>query len=220
MSRLGMNTKLSEVPSLDALVSALKRLPGVGFRSAQRIAYHLLQHDREALRVLAQAFSDAFDRVHPCSRCQVFTEQEICETCLSSKRDSSLLCVVETPSDQLMLEQTMSYSGMYFILMGHLSPLTGIGPSDIGFENLLERVSDGIVKEVIIATNFTQEGELTAHYLGELLARKGLIISRLARGVPVGSELEYVDLGTLAQALRDRRKLDAKDLLTDDSVSV
>ncbi|HEY0879343.1 MAG TPA: recombination mediator RecR [Zeimonas sp.] len=192
---------------LDALTAAFRRLPGVGARTAQRFAYHLLQHDREGAAQLAQALSDARTRIRHCARCNTFTELEVCETCASTRRDASLLCVVETPADQLTIEQTLSYRGLYFVLMGRLSPLDGIGPRQIGLERLLARVADGVVREVILATNFTQEGEATAHYIGELLRARGLAVTRLARGVPVGSELEYVDPSTVAQALRDRRSV-------------
>jgi recombination protein RecR len=192
---------------LEALTEALRRLPGVGARSAQRFAYHLLQHDREGAALLSRALSEAVGRIRHCARCNTFTENEICETCSSPRRDPSLLCVVETPADQLMVEQTMSFGGLYFVLMGRLSPLDGIGPKEIALERLLERAADPALREVILATNFTQEGEATAHYIGELLRARGLKVSRLARGVPVGSELEYVDPSTIAQALRDRRSV-------------
>ena len=193
--------------ALAMLTAALKRLPGVGPRSAQRYAYYLLQHDREGAAMLGRALSEAIDTVRHCSRCNTFTEAELCETCSSSRRDPAQLCVVETPADQLTIEQTLSYGGLYFVLMGRLSPLDGIGPKEIHFERLLARATDGIVKEVILATNFTQEGEATAHYIGEMMKARGLKVSRLARGVPVGSELEYVDGSTIAQALRDRRSV-------------
>jgi len=192
---------------LEALTEALRRLPGVGARSAQRFAYHLLQHDREGAALLARALSEAITRIRHCSRCNAFTELEVCETCSSPRRDPSQLCVVETPADQLMVEQTMAYNGLYFVLMGRLSPLDGIGPKQIGLARLLERAADPALREVILATNFTQEGEATAHYIGELLRARGLKVSRLARGVPVGSELEYVDPSTIAQAMRDRRSV-------------
>ncbi|MFP5411907.1 recombination mediator RecR [Zeimonas arvi] len=192
---------------LEALTEALRRLPGVGARSAQRFAYHLLQHDREGAALLARALSEAVTRIRHCSRCNTFTELEVCETCSSPRRDPSQLCVVETPADQLMVEQTMAYNGLYFVLMGRLSPLDGIGPKQIGLARLLERAADPALREVILATNFTQEGEATAHYIGELLRARGLKVSRLARGVPVGSELEYVDPSTIAQAMRDRRSV-------------
>ena len=191
---------------LDALTAALRRLPGVGARTAQRFAYHLLQHDREGATQLAQALAQACARIRHCARCNTFTELEVCETCALPRRDPSLLCVVETPADQL------SYRGLYFVLMGRLSPLDGIGPRQIGLERLLERAGDGVVREVILATNFTQEGEATAHYIGELLRARGLAVTRLARGVPVGSELEYVDPSTVAQALRDRRSVAEDDV--------
>jgi recombination protein RecR len=191
--------------ALAMLTAALKRLPGVGPKSAQRYAYYLLQHDREGAAMLGQALTEAIEKVHHCSRCNTFTEFDICETCSSARRDPGQLCVVETPADQLMIEQTLSYKGLYFVLMGRLSPLDGIGPKEIHFERLLARATDGLVREVILATNFTQEGEATAHYIGEMMKARGLSVSRLARGVPVGSELEYVDASTIAQALRDRR---------------
>lgn len=194
--------------ALDVLVSALKRLPGVGPRTAQRYAYHLLQHDREAGEAIAGALIDAVARIRHCARCNTFTEFEVCETCASSRRDPTLLCVVETPADQVTVEQTLAFEGLYFVLMGHLSPLDGIGPAEIHFDRLLARACDGVVTEVILATNFTQEGEATAHYIGAMLRARGLKVSRLARGVPVGGELEYVDAATVAQAMRDRRRLD------------
>lgn len=194
--------------ALDALVAALKRLPGVGPRSAQRYAYHLLQHDRDAADAIASALIDATSKIRHCSRCNTFTELEVCETCASPRRDPAKLCVVETPADQMTLEQTLAFDGLYFVLMGRLSPLDGVGPNEIHFDRLLARATDGVVKEVILATNFTQEGEATAHYIGEMLRPRGLKVSRLARGVPVGGELEYVDAATVAQALRDRRSVD------------
>jgi recombination protein RecR len=195
-------------PALESLVNALRRLPGVGPRSAHRYAYHLLQHDRDGAGMLARALADASERIRHCARCNTFTEQDVCETCTSTRRDPALLCVVETPADQLMVEQTLAFTGLYFVLMGRLSPLDGIGPNEIHFDRLLARATDGVVGEVILATNFTQEGEATAHYIGEMLRARGLKVSRLARGVPVGGELEYVDAATVAQALRDRRAFD------------
>ena len=193
---------------LDALTDALRRLPGVGPKSAQRYAYHLLQHDRDGASMLGRALTDAVARVRHCERCNTFTDAAVCDTCSSPERDPSLLCVVETPADQLMVEQTLSFNGLYFVLMGRLSPLDGIGPREIHFERLLARACDGVVREVILATNFTQEGEATAHYIGQMLRARGLKVSRLARGVPIGSELEYVDASTVAQAMRDRRNVD------------
>jgi len=193
--------------SLDELARALRCLPGVGPKAAQRMALHLLQHDRDGAQRLAHALVEATRSIQHCERCNTFTEGALCTLCQSTKRDASLLCVVETPADLLMVEHTQAYSGLYFVLMGRLSPLDGIGPKEIRLERLLKRATDGSVREVILATNFTNEGEATAHYLGELLSARDLRVTRLARGVPVGGELEYVDSGTLAQALRERRPL-------------
>jgi recombination protein RecR len=192
---------------LDRLVEALRVLPGVGPRSAQRMAYYLLQHDRAGAETLAQALGAALDSVRHCARCNSFTEETTCALCRSPRRDAALLCVVETPADLAMVEQTLSYSGLYFVLMGRLSPLDGIGPRDIGLDRLMARATDGEVQEVILATNFTNEGEATAHYIAEMLRVRGVRASRIARGVPLGGELEYVDIGTLSQALMDRRGL-------------
>ncbi|QJR14607.1 recombination mediator RecR [Usitatibacter palustris] len=191
--------------SLDELIRALRCLPGVGPKSAQRMAYHLLQRDHEGAGRLSGALAAALDRIRHCASCNTFTEAEQCAVCASTRRDRTLLCVVETPGDLLMMEQTQSFSGMYFVLMGRLSPLDGIGPKEIHLDRLLKRATDGVVKEVILATNFTVEGEATAHYVSELLSAKGLMVSRIARGLPVGGELEHVDSGTLAQALVERR---------------
>lgn len=196
---------MKSTSSLDFLTEALRRLPGVGPKSAQRMAYHLMQHDREGATMLGHALSQAVARIHHCSMCNTFTERDVCETCTDAERDASMLCVVETPGDQLMIEQTMTFKGLYFVLMGHLSPLDGIGPKDIHLEKLIVRATDGVVKEVVLATNFTNEGEATAHYISETLKARGLKVTRLARGVPVGGELEYVDAGTLARAMLDRR---------------
>ena len=192
-------------PALEALIEALRRLPGVGVKSAQRMAFHLLQHDREGAQRLAGALQAAVGNLRHCERCHTFTESRVCSTCLDASRDARLLCVVENPADQAALERTGSYRGMYFVLMGRLSPLDGIGPKDIGLQKLFDRALDGSVVEVILATNFTAEGEATAHVIGEALRQRGLTVTRLARGVPAGSELEYVDLGTIAHALVDRR---------------
>ena len=194
-------------PSFELLTRALKRLPGVGPKTAQRYALHLLQRDRDAARDLAAGLTDALAKVRQCERCNTFTEADLCDICSSPRRDPSVLCIVESPADQLVIEQTLAFTGLYFVLMGRLSPLDGIGPREIHFDRLIERVDDGLVKEVILATNFTQEGEATAHYLAEMLRAKGLAVSRLARGVPLGGELEYVDAATVAQAMRDRRHL-------------
>ncbi len=191
--------------SLDMLTDALRRLPGVGPKSAQRIAYHLMQHDRDGAALLSRALGLAVERIHHCAMCNTFTEREVCETCLDPARNPALLCVVETPADQLMIEQTLTFKGLYFVLMGRLSPLDGIGPKDIHLDKLIGRATDGLVVEVVLATNFTNEGEATAHYISETLKVRGLQVSRLARGVPVGGELEYVDAGTIARAMLDRR---------------
>ncbi|HUG78217.1 MAG TPA: recombination mediator RecR [Burkholderiales bacterium] len=192
---------------LERLVEALRVLPGVGPRSAQRMAYHLLQHERAGAEELVQALGAALGSVRRCTRCHNFTEEEVCSLCRSARRDASVLCVVETPADLAMVEQTLSYAGMYFVLMGRLSPLDGIGPRDIGLDRLLERATEGEVREVILATNFTNEGEATAHYIAEMLRPRNIRVSRIARGVPVGGELEYVDAGTLSQALLERREI-------------
>jgi recombination protein RecR len=191
--------------ALEDLIEALRRLPGVGVKSAQRMAYHLLQHDRPAADQLAGALTQAVRRVRHCTRCHTFTEGELCGTCADRKRDARLLAVVETPADQAALERSGGFKGLYFVLMGRLSPLDGVGTADIGAERLLERASDGVVEEVVLATGFTAEGELTAQALAAALKARGLKVTRLARGVPVGSDLEYVDLSTIAYALHDRR---------------
>lgn len=191
--------------SLEKLVDALRCLPGVGPKSAQRMAFHLLQHDRDGARRLAECVEAALLAVQHCARCNTFCESGICERCASAKRDATLLCVVETPIDMNMMEQTHAFGGLYYVLMGKLSPLDGVGPRELKLDRLLARACDGAVREVILATNYTNEGEATAHYLSELLRDRGLAVSRIARGVPVGGELEYVDSGTLAQAMRERR---------------
>jgi recombination protein RecR len=196
---------MADTRSLSALIEGLRRLPGVGVKSASRMAFHLLQHDRAGAQALAQALQQAAQTIRHCSLCHTFTENEICATCLDGQRDRSKLCVVETPADQAAVERTAAFRGLYFVLMGKLSPLDGIGPNDIGLAKLFERATDGQVQEVILATNFTAEGEATAHVIGEALKQRGLTVTRLARGVPAGSELEYVDLGTIAHALVDRR---------------
>ena len=190
---------------LEGLIEALRCLPGIGPKSAQRMAYHLLQHDRAGARRLGGALLHALDAIQHCQRCNTFCESEVCERCLSPKRDRTQLCVVETPVDMNMMEQTLAYQGLYYVLMGRISPLDGVGSRELALERLLARTLDGEVREVILATNFTNEGEATAHYISAMLRQKGVEVTRIARGVPVGGELEYVDSGTLAQALRERK---------------
>jgi recombination protein RecR len=196
---------MSQAHALEALIEALRRLPGVGVKSASRMAFHLLQHDREGAVSLSRALSHAVERIGHCERCHTFSEEAVCTTCLDPARDASRLCVVETPADQSALERTLSYKGLYYVLMGHLNPMSGVGPRELALQQLMARVGDGKVQEVILATNFTAEGEATAHALSLALKKRGLQVSRLARGVPIGSELEYVDLGTIAHALADRK---------------
>ena len=191
--------------ALDELMQSLRCLPGVGPKSAQRMAYHLLQRDVKGAERLAAALQQALSRIRHCGSCNTFTEAEICSLCASPRRDPSMLCVVESPGDLFVMEQSQSYAGLYFVLKGRLSPLDGIGPREIHLDRLVKRASNGVVAEVILATNFTVEGEATAHYISELLAGKGLKVSRIARGLPVGGELEHVDSGTLAQAVLERR---------------
>lgn len=193
--------------ALEELIEALRCLPGVGPKSAQRIAYHLLQYDKAGAARLAESLAGALRSIRRCAKCNSFTEQELCSLCASSKRDASQLCVVETPGDLLMMEQTLAYRGLYFVLMGRLSPLDGIGPREIGLDVMQRRLAEGEIREVIVATNFTNEGEATAHYINEMLKGRDLRVTRIARGVPVGGELEYVDTGTLAQAFAERRPL-------------
>jgi len=196
---------MKSASALEELIDALRCLPGVGPRSAQRMAYHLLQYDHAGAQRLSAALGRALAHVQRCARCNTFTEAELCGLCASGKRDPGVLCVVETPADLAMMEQTAAYQGLYFVLMGRLSPLDGIGPKDISLDRLVTRACDGVVKEMILATNFTNEGEATAHYIGEMLRDRGLKITRIARGIPVGGELEYVDASTLAQAYYERR---------------
>ena len=203
--------------ALEGLTQALRKLPGVGAKSAARMAFHLLQHDRPGALQIARALDHAVQSIGHCALCNTLSELEVCVTCANPQRDRSKLCVVETPADQAALERTLAYRGLYFVLMGKLSPLDGIGPNDIGLQKLFDRVAprddneellpaaEREVQEVILATNFTAEGEATAHVIGQALKSRGMQVTRLARGVPVGSELEYVDLGTIAHALTDRR---------------
>lgn len=191
--------------SLDELIGALRCLPGVGPKSAQRMAYHLLQHDPRGAERLGKALDAALQNLRRCDRCNNFTEADVCDRCLSPKRDATQLCVVEMPADLNTMEQTHAYNGLYYVLMGKLSPLDGIGPRELAFDRLLSRAGDGLVKEVILATNLTQEGEATAHYLSAMLHPRGIKVSRIARGLPLGSELEYSDAASVAQALLERR---------------
>ena len=193
--------------SLEQLIDALRVLPGVGPKSAQRMAYHLLQRDQAGAQRLARALDGALSSLRHCSRCNTFTESELCPLCADERRDHSQLCVVEMPADLLMVEQAMAYHGLYFVLMGRLSPLDGVGPRDVHLDRLLQRALDGVVTEVILSTNFTVEGEATAHYIAEMLKARGIKVSRIARGLPVGGELEHVDSGTLAQAVIERRAM-------------
>ena len=193
--------------SLEELIAALRCLPGVGPKSAQRMAYHLLQRDQAGAERLAAGLSRALSRIRHCDRCNNYAEEAVCELCGSPRRDPALLCVVESPADLLMMEQAQCYQGLYFVLMGALSPLDGIGPKEIHLDRLIRRASDGAVREVVLATNFTVEGEATAHYIGEALRARGLKVTRIARGLPVGGELEHVDGGTLAQAVLERREV-------------
>ena len=195
--------------ALQRMVQALRALPGVGPKSAQRIAFHLLQHDRNGAAVLGQSLLDAVNHIQHCSSCNTFSELDFCKTCSDDRRDAGIICVVETPADQLMVEQTLTYRGLYFVLMGRLSPLDGLGPNEIHLDRLIQRVeqSKEPVREVVLATNFTSEGEATAHYIGEMMKVRDIKVSRIARGIPVGGELEYVDASTLARAMMDRRSV-------------
>ncbi len=194
-------------PALEQLIESLRCLPGVGPKSALRMAYHLLQRDRKGARGLALSLENALQVLGHCTLCNNFSETSVCPLCESEKRDTSQLCVVEMPTDLMMMEQTQSYTGMYFVLMGRLSPLDGIGPKEINLDKLIKRAQDGVVNEVILATNYTVEGEATAHYISELLKNRGIQVSRIARGLPMGGEIEYVDSGTLAQAILERRTI-------------
>lgn len=190
---------------LDELIETLRVLPGVGPKSAQRMAYHLLQRDRDGAGRLVQVLQRALTDIRHCERCNTFSEDPVCERCSNIQRDATQLCVVEMPSDLMVMESTQSYRGLYYVLMGRISPLDGIGSRELHLERLLARATDGVVQEIIIATNFTNEGEATAHYIREMLRPRGLKVSRIARGVPVGGELEHTDLGTIAQAFVERR---------------
>lgn len=191
--------------SLDELIEALRCLPGVGPKSAQRMAYHLLQRDQRGAARLGKALLHALEVLRHCARCNSFTEDEVCPRCANPRRDAALLCVVEMPADLAMIEQTQSYNGLYYVLMGRLSPLDGVGPRELRLDKLIARATEEGVREVILATNFTNEGEATAHTVASLLSARGVKVSRLSRGVPVGGELEHTDIGTIGQALIERR---------------
>ena len=191
-------------PTLARLIESLRCLPGVGPKSAQRMAFHLLERDRQGGRVLSESLAEALANVGHCTRCRMLTESELCAICASAQRNTAQLCVVESPADVVAIEQSGGFRGRYFVLMGHLSPLDGIGPAELGLDDFERILGEEEVREVILATNPTAEGEATAHYLGELALRLGVTASRIAHGVPVGGELEYVDGGTLAQALKGR----------------
>ena len=196
---------MSQSPAIEALKEALRRLPGVGPKSAQRMAFHLLARDRDGARRIAEAIRQALERVGHCRRCNDFSETELCPLCASPRRDPALLCVVESPADLASIEQSGAFGGLYFVLMGRLSPLDGIGPDELGLHRLEALFDEGQIKEVILATNLTVEGEATAHYIGELARSRHIRATRIAYGVPVGGELEYTDRGTLARALTGRR---------------
>ncbi|MBC7984750.1 MAG: recombination protein RecR, partial [Candidatus Obscuribacterales bacterium] len=195
-------------PALTQLIEALRYLPGVGPKSAQRMAFHLLERDRIGAKALAKAISQAEASIGSCQRCRMFAESELCPTCASPKRDRALLCVVESPADVVAVEQSGSYRGTYFVLMGHLSPLDGIGPDQLGLPQLDELLRQGEVHEIILATNPTVEGAATAHYIAELARQHQIKATRIAHGVPVGGELEYVDGGTLAHAIAGRQTVE------------
>ncbi len=193
--------------SVEQLQISLQRLPGVGPKSAQRMAFHLLERDREGAYSIADAIKAALSKVNHCQRCNNFSENTLCSICASRRRDSAILCIAETPADVEAIEQASAYKGMYFVLMGHLSPLDGIGPEQLGITRMLDLIRTETIDEVILATNLTLEGEATADYIADLLHEQSVSVTRLARGVPVGGELEYMDAGTLNQAFSDRRKI-------------
>ncbi|OQW68122.1 MAG: recombination protein RecR [Methylotenera sp.] len=194
-------------PALEQLIDSLRCLPGVGPKSALRMAYYLLQRDRKGAAKLGNSLGNALQVLGHCTLCNNFSETPICPLCASEKREQNQLCVVEMPTDLMMMEQTQSYNGMYFVLMGRLSPLDGVGPKEINLDKLIKRAQNGVTQEVILATNYTVEGEATAHYISELLKTRGVSVSRIARGLPMGGEIEYVDSGTLSMALLGRKQL-------------
>ena len=198
---------MSFSPLIQSLVEAFRCLPGVGPKTAQRMAFHMLERDREGGIKLSETLQQAIENVGRCSRCRTLSEHELCEICDDSSRDSTKLCILETPVDVLAVEQTGGYNGHYFVLMGHLSPIDGIGPQDLGLDVLLQQIDGAGIEEIILATNPTVEGEATAHYIAEQVKDMGIKVTRIAHGVPVGGELEFVDGGTLAHALAGRRSL-------------
>lgn len=199
---------MSYSPLLVSLIDGLRCMPGVGQKSAQRIAFHLLERDREGATALSAALAEAASGIGHCSRCRMFTEHELCSICAATGRDATQLCVVESPADVMALEDATGFRGLYFVLMGHLSPLDGIGPEELGLSQLDDWLAEGEVAELIIATNPTVEGDATSHYLADLAAQRGVKASRIAHGVPLGGELEYVDGGTLSHAFYGRRTVD------------
>lgn len=194
-------------PLLEQLIDALRCLPGVGPKTAQRMAFHLLERSREKGRHLSKMIANAINDIHHCQHCRTFSETPLCKLCSASSRDPTQLCIVESPADIVALEQMGSYRGLYFVLMGHLSPLDGIGPEELGFKQLLNRISALKIQEIILATNPTVEGEATAHYISELIKPAGIKVTRIAHGVPLGGELEYIDSGTLAHAFAGREEI-------------
>lgn len=205
MIKANINAEPQFADPLEELVDSLRQLPGVGERNARRMAYHLLQYDQQGGLRLAAALDNALNNLRHCQLCNSFTLDDICSTCRDESRDHSVLCVVETPVDQNMIESTRSYRGLYYVLMGKLQPIQGVGAGDLNLQRLIERTQHGQLKEVILATNYTTEGETTAHYLSQLLRPHDIKVTRIARGVPAGSELEYVDAGTIAWALMERK---------------
>jgi recombination protein RecR len=196
-------------PLLQQLIDALKCLPGVGPKSAQRMAFYLLERDPEGAKNLSSALTEAVEKIGHCSMCRTLSEAELCEICVSTSRDNGALCVIETPADIFAIEQTAEFRGKYFVLMGHLSPLDGIGPAELGLDLLQTRLANGEVKELILATNPTVEGEATAHYISTMAAKHRVLTTRIAHGVPLGGELEYIDAGTLAHAFSGRQRFDS-----------
>ncbi len=198
---------MPEQPLLNRLMEALRCLPGVGPKSAQRMAFYLLERNREGGRNLSRVMAEAMDNIGNCNRCRTLSEQEMCTICANNNRDDALLCVVETPAELMVIEQAIDYRGRYFVLGGHLSPLDGIGPGELGLDQLEQRLSEGSVSELILATNTTVEGEATAHYISEMAHSRGVRTTRIAHGVPLGGELEYVDGGTISHAFAGRQEV-------------